>query len=113
LSFEKTISSVLIFFVLAQPLAFGKVWTVDERQAQQMKDINLAQKSGQLTAKQSEQLRKGLANVARRKSKLEVKSGGKLSQADLASLQSSLDKMSAEIKKAKSESKTPKRPTKK
>jgi len=112
-SFEKNKLIVLTAFILSQPLVLAKVWTVDERQAQQMKDINLAQRAGQLTAKQSEQLRKGLANVARRKSKLEVKSGGKLRQSDLASLQSSLDKTSADIKRAKSEGKASQVPAKK
>ena len=43
--------------VFAQLPASAKTLTLDQRQTQQMKDINAAQKSGQVTAKEAEKLR--------------------------------------------------------
>ena len=100
--------------LLAQLPAVAKTWTVDQRQTQQMKDINNAQKSGQLTAKEAEKLRKGLAKVARIESKLKAKQNNKLSAEDVARIQTCLNKVSTDIaatKHAKSE--PPAKPAKK
>ena len=83
--------------VFAQLPASAKTLTLDQRQTQQMKDINAAQKSGQVTAKEAEKLRKGLSKVARTKAKLKAKENGKLSPEDTAKLHSNLDKVSGDI----------------
>jgi septal ring factor EnvC (AmiA/AmiB activator) len=76
----------------------SKTWTVEQRQAKLMQDINSAQKSGQLTAKDSRKLRKSLADIAREKKKLKAKSNGKLSPEDIAKLQKSIDETSSKVK---------------
>lgn len=88
--------------VLAEP-AWAKAWTVDQRQAQQMKDINAGQKSGQLTVKQSETLRKRLAHIARKKAKMRSKERGSLSTTDTAKLHDGFNKVSSNISKMKNE----------
>lgn len=81
--------------------AQSKAWTVEQRQAKLMQDVNAGQKSGALTAKESKKLRKRLSNVARSKLKMTVKSNGKLTKADTESLQKRIDKASSEIKSEK------------
>jgi uncharacterized protein (DUF3084 family) len=78
--------------------AQSKAWTVEQRQAKLMQDVNAGQKSGSLTVKQSRKLRTNLANVARKKAKLKAKENGKLTAADKSKLQSSIDKTSSKIK---------------
>jgi uncharacterized protein (DUF3084 family) len=78
--------------------AQSKAWTVEQRQAKLMQDVNSGQKSGVLTAKQSKKLRKNLANVARKKAKMKAKTNGKLSATDTSKLQSRIDKTSSKIK---------------
>ncbi len=81
--------------------AQARPWTVEQRQAKLMQDVNAGQKSGVLTAKESKKLRKRLSNVARSKAKMTAKMNGKLTKADTANLQKRIDKASTEIKSEK------------
>lgn len=83
--------------------AASKTWTVEQRQAKLMQDVNAGEKNGSLTTKQSRKLRTNLANVARKKAKLKAKANGKLSATDNSKLQSSIDKTSSKIKAEKSQ----------
>jgi hypothetical protein len=78
--------------------AMSKVWTVEQRQAKLMQDVNAGQKSGKLTAQESKKLRKRLSNVARKKTKMLQKSNGKLTTSDKTKLQDRIDKTSDKIK---------------
>ncbi|HEY9773086.1 MAG TPA: hypothetical protein V6C81_04690 [Planktothrix sp.] len=96
--------SLIGFLTMCAAPSLAKTWTVDQRQAQQMKDINAAQKSGDLTVKDSEKLRSELARVARKEAKLKLKRNGTLTPDDIAKMQKDLDALSAKIphKQAKS-----------
>jgi hypothetical protein len=87
--------------IMTQIPSEGKTWTLDQRQAQQMKDINAGQKSGQLTVKQSEKLRRDLAQVARKKKKMKSKENGKLTAEDTQALHSKLNQVSTDISNTK------------
>jgi hypothetical protein len=67
-----------------------------------MQDINTAQKSGALTAKEAKKLRKQLAEIARDKKGMKAKNNGKLSADDISDLQKKLDDASSSIKDKKS-----------
>ncbi|MDX2105800.1 MAG: hypothetical protein SFY67_05300 [Candidatus Melainabacteria bacterium] len=81
--------------------AYSKTWTVEQRQTKLMQDVNAGQKSGKLTAKQSRKLRKKLADVARKKAKMQKNGNGRVSAEDKVKLQSSIDKASSKIKEEK------------
>ncbi len=80
-----------------------KHWTVEQRQAKLMQDVNAGQKSGALTEKESRKLRKNLANVARKKARMKSRTTGNLNTKDDSELQSSIDKTSTKIKNEKVE----------
>jgi hypothetical protein len=97
-----TVILLLIGCAFASQLpSWPKSWTVDQRQTQQMKDINAGQKSGQLSAKESEKLRRSLAHVARKKAKMRSKDNGKLNVEQTVSLNNGFDKVSSDISKTK------------
>jgi hypothetical protein len=73
------------------PPAIGKVWTIEERQLQLMQDINNAEKSKQITAKEARSLRKMQANIARKKAALRGAKRGELTKEDVAKLNKDLD----------------------
>ena len=79
----------------------SKTWTVEQRQAKLMQDINAAQKAGTLNAKQSKKMRKHLADIARDKKSMKAKNNGKLTADDAAKLQSALDDASNDLKDLK------------
>lgn len=81
--------------------AQSKAWTVEQRQAKLMQDVNAGQKSGALTIKESKKLRKQLSNIARSKAKMKSKEAGKLTATDTSKLQKKIDKTSVEIKAEK------------
>lgn len=86
----------------------AKQWTVEQRQATLMQDINSGQNSGALTAQQSKKLRKSLANVARTKAKMKAKQNGTLSADDTAKLQSRIDTARDKIRSEKGQELEPK-----
>lgn len=96
--------SLLILIAIASSTVFSgqpahsKAWTVEQRQAKLMQDVNAGQKSGALTVKESQQLRKRLADVARKKAKMKSKQNGKLTADNTKKLQKKIDKASTEIK---------------
>ncbi len=90
---------ILLLCTLSNGPAIGKEWTIEERQNQLMKDVNAGQKAKALTDKEAKKLRGDLADVARRKKKLETKTKGALSAKDKAKLESDLNDISVEIKK--------------
>lgn len=92
---------ILLLSTLWNGPAIGKEWTIQERQDQLMKDINKAQKAKALTDKEAKKLRGNLADVARRKKKMESKGKvkGKLDDNDKMKLESDLNDISVEIKK--------------
>jgi|SRR5271163_127771 len=96
-TFYTLLAAVLLGYFSSSP-AQSKTWTVEQQQAKLMQDINSAQKSGQLTAKESSKLRKSLADIARKKKKLKAKSNGKLSPEAVAELQKSIDETSQKVK---------------
>lgn len=84
--------------------AKGKVWTIEARQTQLMQDINEGQKGKQLTKKESDRLRKALADVARKKKKMKTKNdGGALTEDQRKDLEGDLNKISDNIHKFKLE----------
>jgi Skp family chaperone for outer membrane proteins len=97
--FSGLVAVAIFVSALYYPIsAQSKTWTVDERQAKLMQDVNAAQKAGKLTAKQANQLRKSLAEIARKKKKLQDKAGGSLNAEDTSKLQSAIDRVSSKIK---------------
>jgi hypothetical protein len=85
--------------------AESKKWTTDQRQTKLMQDINAGQKSGELTLKESNKLRRDLSQVARYKAKLKFKgqSNRKLTSDEEAELEQQINKISTEIHKDKLE----------
>ncbi len=84
-----------------------KVWTIDARQEQLMKDINEGQKGKQLTKKEADRLRGDLADVARRKKKMKAKAeDGKLTDDNKKDLEGDLNAISDHIHKYKLEKRT-------
>lgn len=84
----------------APAMAKDKVWTIDARQSQLMKDINTAQKSKQLTDKEAESLRADLADVSRKKAKMKTKNTEKDFSSDQKNeLEGDLNKISVKIQK--------------
>jgi hypothetical protein len=91
---------------MSSPDVSAKTWTVDERQAQLMQDINKGQKSKELTVKECTKLRSDLADVARKKKKALAKNKQKLTPADITVLEEDLNKISVAITKLKLEKRT-------
>ena len=77
----------------------AKTWTVETRQGQLMKDINVAQTTNQLTPKEAKKLRAQLADVVRHKKKLKAEAvNGKLTKDDDLKLEADLNAVSYKIK---------------
>lgn len=99
-----TIIALLFSLVSIPSDAKGKVWTIEDRQAQLMKDINEGQKGQQLTKKEADRLRSDLADVARKKKKMKGKSdNGKLTDDNKKVLEGDLNSISDAIHKYKLE----------
>lgn len=80
--------------------AHAKEFTIRDRQKQLMKDVNKAQKSNELTDKEAHKMRKKLAQVARKKTKMLRKANGAgLSTDNKVALEKDLNAISIEIKK--------------
>lgn len=95
----------LFIFLTCLPVdASSKVWTIEARQAQLMKDVNEGQKGKQLTKKEADRMRSDLADVARKKKKMKSKADdGKLTEDDKKELEGDLNKISDSIHKYKLE----------
>ncbi|HIA52286.1 MAG TPA: hypothetical protein EYN91_09400 [Candidatus Melainabacteria bacterium] len=95
----------LSLFLVSIPVdAKGKVWTIEDRQFQLMKDINEGQKGKQLTKKEADRLRSDLADVARKKKKMKGKADdGKLTEDNKKELEGDLNGISDSIHKYKLE----------
>jgi hypothetical protein len=92
--------SILVVSILSAPQADAKEWTIYERQLQLMKDVNEAQKSGDLTGKEAKNLRHDLANVARKKVKMKGRADdGEPTIDNKIVLEKDLNKVSVELKK--------------
>ncbi len=78
----------------------AKEMSIRDRQTQLMKDVNKAQKSNELTDKEAHKMRKRLAQVARKKTKMlrKAKDAG-LSTDNKVTLEKDLNAISIEIKK--------------
>ncbi len=113
--------SLLLIFVAILALSSGfcgaveakdqknKVWTLDDRQEQLMKDINEGQKAKELTAKEANSLRSDLSDVSRKKVKFKKKNDGhKLTDDNKTSLEKDLNDISVKIKKLELEKRTAK-----
>lgn len=100
------LSALALTLVLSfQPtIAKGKIWTVEARQAQLMKDINEGQKGAQLTKKEADRLRSDLADISRKKKKFRNKTNTTVLTAEQKSeLEGDLNTISVNIKKLKLE----------
>jgi len=95
----------LSIFLACLPVdAKSKVWTIEARQAQLMKDINEGQKGQQLTKKEADRMRSDLADVSRKKKKMKNKADdGKLTEDNKKELEGDLNKISDSIHKYKLE----------
>lgn len=97
------VASLAAFSCLFSGLAGSveaKQFSIFDRQKQLMKDVNKAQKSNQLTDKEAHKMRKKLAQVARKKTKMLRKSkGAGLSSSNKVTLEKDLNSISLEIKK--------------
>ncbi|HNB23903.1 MAG TPA: hypothetical protein PKZ32_15915 [Candidatus Melainabacteria bacterium] len=99
-----TTAALFILIASLATEATAKVWTIDDRQSQLMKDINEGQKGKQLTKKEADHLRSDLADVARKKKKMKNKAdNGKLTEDDKKELEGDLNKISDAIHKYKLE----------
>ncbi len=95
--------AISLLVAIASP-GISKTWTIDERQAQLMQDVNAGQKNKELTVKECTKLRSDLADVMRKKRSMIKKSSNKqLSPKDIASLEEELNKVSVAISKLKLE----------
>lgn len=94
---------LFVYFAGTLTTAEGKTWTVDDRQAKLMQDINAGQKSGELTVKEAHGLRKMEANIARKKAKMKVKNRGRLTPENLSELEGELNEVSVELNKLRLE----------
>ncbi|CAN5430555.1 hypothetical protein BH11CYA1_BH11CYA1_19520 [soil metagenome] len=83
----------------------AKDWSIDDRQQALMQQINEGQKSKELTVKEAKNLRKDLANLARKKAIMKVKgkNGNALTKENQTELEGDLNKISVEIQKLKLE----------
>lgn len=77
----------------------AKEWTVAERQARLMQDINTAQKNNDLTAKEAKKLRSRLADVCRLKRKKKNKADGVVTEDARMDLEKDLNGISTDIKR--------------
>lgn len=90
----------LVSLVAASVLSVNaKEWTVAERQAKLMQDINTAQKNNELTVKEAKKLRSRLADVCRMKRKKKDKSNGVITEDARMDLEKDLNGISTDIKK--------------
>ncbi len=83
----------------------AKVWTIETRQAQLMKDINYGQRTKLLNKKEADRLRKDLAKFVKKKKKLKSENNDKLTPEATAELQKDLDSISEALKESKSNGK--------
>lgn len=75
--------------------------TVTEREERLKQEINQGQKSGDLTLKESEDLRNQEAKIEAKQLKMKAKNGGKLSYDNENTLEKDLNKLSLKIQKLK------------
>lgn len=83
--------------------AEAKTWTVDERQQELMQQINEGQKAKELTVKEAKNMRKALADLAKKKAKMKAKSKNALTKENVTDLEADLNKISVDIQKLKLE----------
>lgn len=86
--------------------ADAKVWTIDARQEELMKQINTAQEKKALTAKEGDKLRKMLAKIAKKKAKWKQDKTRDLSEDEKLELEGDLNKVSVKIKALQLEKRT-------
>lgn len=99
IAFTTSLAVLGALAMVAAP-ANAKEWTIYERQTQLMKDVNDAQKSGDLTDKEAKSLRHDLAEVARKKAKMKDKSDdGEPTIDNKIVLEKDLNKVSVALKK--------------
>jgi hypothetical protein len=77
--------------------------TVYDRQVALTKEIAKGEQSKELTAKEATDLRSKLADIEKRKTKMETKNGGKLSYEDTNKIEKDLNDVSLKIQKKKLE----------
>ena len=92
------LSSLLVAFS-----AEAKNWTVDERQQELMQQVNEGQKAKELTVKEAKSMRKALADLAKKKAKMNAKTKNNLTKDNVTELESDLNKISVDIQKLKLE----------
>ncbi len=97
---------VLSFAIFAPLNAFAKEWSIEDRQAELMKQINTAQEKKALTAKEGEGLRKKLAKIAKKKAKWKTDKTRELSSDEKLKLEGDLNDVSVEIKALQLEKRT-------
>ena len=81
--------------------AKSKTWTVTERAEALKKEIASGQKSGDLTAKQAEDLNVQAGKIDAKMVKMKAKNAGKISVDDQNTLEKDLNKLSLRITKLK------------
>ncbi len=83
----------------------AKEWSIDDRQQALMQQINEGQKANELTVKEAKNLRKDLANLAKKKANMKAKADKKnvLTKENQTELEGDLNKISVEIQKLKLE----------
>src|SRR5271170_4247599 len=81
--------------------AKSKTWTVTERSEALKKDIASGQKSGDLTAKQADDLRIQAGKIDSKMVKMKAKNDGKISVDDQNTLEKDLNKLSLRMQKLK------------
>lgn len=89
---------VISFSFFTPGSAVAKEWTIEARQAELMKQINVAQEKKALTAKEGEKLRKKLSNVAKKKTKWMQDKTRELTEDEKLKLEAMLNEVSVDIK---------------
>src|SRR5271156_1038069 len=100
---SQTLAVALCCIGLLSLPADAKKWTIYERQVKLSGEIDAGQKSGDLTAKECESLKKEASKITEDIAVRKAKNAGKLSVDDENDIEKKLNKLSLKIQKEKLE----------
>jgi len=99
-------AALVICFAAGTAMSSGaKSFTIDDRQLALMQEINKGQKAKELTVKEAQKLRKALAKLANKKTKMKAKNKT-LTSENQTELEADLNSISVDVQKLKLEKRT-------
>lgn len=89
----------MLLQVFTTPPSQAQTVTISQRQQRLMEKISRAEKSGELTVKEANNLRKASDKITDREARMRAKNGGKLSYEDINSIENDLNRLSTKLHK--------------